>query len=406
MNLEDMLRSEARASAPNPLASRTGELIAGVRRRRRARAAGATMASVATVATIGVIVWQVSGTQRDPVPPAQPVEVCTQTIDDLLPDGVPSVIASVSIAGAAQGPSAVVTTLFENPDDGDLEVPVDSIASYAVDPVTGAIRGYHLAGTSTETVLVPAGNPAEWSAAFDFSACEGDSLADGDYELYQRGSVTDAGAWATDPVEFSVADGVVEATAAPTEEPTEEPSGEPTQDPTDPESEEPSTPVDTLDPAPEFEPMCGDAWAPPSPNTGLELTVEWPEGPFVSGPNSGGSPIAVEPTVRNVSSEQIAHGVYTWTVLVRDGVVVAPEYLGSDDTRDLDLAPDESLGLNAGHSLGDVCAPGWTPSVPLEPLTPGRYEAYVMLMDLDLYQSEGTRNVLAIAPAGTIDVTN
>ncbi|MBZ2197313.1 PT domain-containing protein [Occultella gossypii] len=410
MNLEDMLRNEARASAPNPLTSRTGELIAGVRRRRRARAAGATMASVATVAAIGVIVWQVSDLDRDPLPPAQPVEVCTLTIDDLLPDGVSSAVASSTIAPDGQGPAAVVTTLLENPDDGDFDVPVNSISSYAVDPVTGAIRGYHLDGESAESITVPAGNAADWSATFEFSACEGESLADGDYELYQVGSVVDSGRWATDAVTFSITDGAVGATEPATEEPTDEPSNEPSNEPTDnttdPETEEPPDPVDALEPAPVFEPMCGDAWAPPTMNTGLELTVEWPDGPFVSDPTSGDNSISLEPTARNVSSESVAHGVYTWTVVVRDGVVVSPEYLGSDDTRDLALGPDETQAFNAGHSLGDFCAPGWSPSVPLEPLDPGQYEVYVMLMDLDLYWSDGTRNILAIAPAGAIDITN
>ncbi|WP_154795722.1 hypothetical protein [Occultella kanbiaonis] len=378
MNLEDMLRNEARASAPNPLTSRTGELIAGVRRRRRARAAGATMASVATVAAIGVIVWQVSDLDSGPLPPAQPVEVCTLTIDDLLPDGVSSAVASSAIAPDGQGPAAVVTTTVANPDDGDFEVPVSSISSYAVDPVTGSVRGYHLDGRSAEMITVPAGNAVDWSATFEFSACEGQSLADGDYALHQVGSVVDSGRWATDAAAFSITDGVV----GPTE------------------------PVGALEPAPVFEPVCGDAWAPPTMNTGLELTVAWPDGPFVSDPSAGGNSISLEPTARNVSAESVAHGVYTWTVLVSDGVVVSPEYLGSDDTRDLALGPDETQVVNAGHSLGDFCAPGWSPSLPLEPLEPGRYEAYVMLMDLDLYWSEGTRNVLAIAPAGVIEITD
>ncbi|CAM3738559.1 hypothetical protein OCAE111667_24440 [Occultella aeris] len=398
MNLEDMLRNEARASAPNPLTSRTGELIAGVRRRRRARAAGATMASVATVAAIGVIVWQVSDLDRDPLPPAQPVEVCTLTIDDLLPDGVSSAVVSSAIATDGQGPAVVVTTTVENPDDGDFDVPVSSISSYAVDPVTGSVRGYHLDGRSAEMITVPAGNAVDWSATFEFSACEGESLADGDYELYQVGSVVDSGRWATGAEAFSVTDGVVGPMDPATEGPTDEP--------TDPETDDPADPVDALEPAPVFEPMCGDAWAPPTMNTGLELTVEWPDGPFVSDPSTGENSMSLEPTARNVSSESVAHGVYTWTVLVADGVVVSPEYLGSDDTRDLALGPDETQVVNAGHSLGDFCAPGWSPSLPLEPLEPGQYEAYVMLMDLDLYWSEGTRNVLAIAPAGTIDVTN
>ncbi|WP_163544607.1 hypothetical protein [Occultella kanbiaonis] len=406
MNLEDMLRNEARASAPNPLTSRTGELIAGVRRRRRARAAGATMASVATVAAIGVIVWQVSDLDSGPLPPAQPVEVCTLTIDDLLPDGVSSAVASAAIAPDGQGPDAVVTTTVENPDDGDFEVPVSSISSYAVDPVTGSVRGYHLDGRSAEVITVPAGNAVDWSATFEFSACEGESLADGDYALYQVGSVVDSGRWATDAAAFSVTDGVVGPTDPATDEPTDDPSTDPTDDPTGPETEEPADPVGALEPAPVFEPVCGDAWAPPTMNTGLELTVAWPDGPFVSDPSTGENSISLEPTARNVSAESVAHGVYTWTVLVSGGVVVSPEYLGSDDTRDLALGPDETQVVNAGHSLGDFCAPGWSPSLPLEPLEPGRYEAYVMLMDLDLYWSEGTRNVLAIAPAGVIEITD
>ncbi|SEE91147.1 AMIN-like domain-containing (lipo)protein [Ruania alba] len=419
MNVDDELHKDAdrsrRMEQPNPLTGRVDEIAARVRHRRRMRAGAGAVVAVAAVVGGAWGVTQTGLLGWEAAPPATPSETTPHETpsETTEPTGEPTTDPTDGDPPPFPAdPTPVSQELQGNPDLLLVDARAGEHDGY--DRMVLEFSGSGTPGWQAEYVdsAAEAGSGAPITLDGDGllrMSLEGTRYPEDEEDLFTTPALDVGGAAIDQAYVGSTFEGqtqVVLGVADP-EAPFRVFSLTDPQrvviDVQETEAEEPTgDPAGPLEPAPEFEPACGDTWSPPELNTGLTIDADWGAGPFTASPDGASGGISTDAVITNTSSEALSHRVYTWTVLVRDGAVYSPELLGSDAVGDVDLAPGGTTTFSAGHQLWEYCEPGWTgvgPSVPA-----GTYTAYAMLMDLDAYQDSGTRNVLAVSPGVEIEV--
>ncbi|WP_168211640.1 hypothetical protein [Ruania zhangjianzhongii] len=409
MNIEEWLQADAQRDAGNPLEARLGGLVDRVRRRRRRRAATQAAGAV-TVVAAGLVVWQVGGPWDRPAPPPAtdpPVPAPTEEQSTAPVDAHWCGAGLDSIAGDAQ----ILDGEAQLSGDLTLDITIRSehelTLSPAVDlavtaPGSNEVIAYSEGAADGELAL-SAGEGASLTRGLDdLVLCE-DGFS-GTAELAVGTFSTDAfatdagGTWQlADPIEMTFENGEITATRDESGEDTSDDS-----DASDDESESPDSGAEIS--APEsYEPTCGQAWEPPTGNTGWDVTADFDSGPYQASPDGSTGGLSTELTLANTSAEELTADTYTQVVLVQDGTVVSPAMLGSDHVVETSLPPGAEITQSGGHQLWDVCDDSWNgvgPSVPA-----GAYTAYVLLLDAGPYWDSGERAVLAVTEGQTIEVT-
>lgn len=396
MNIEEWLHADAQRDASNPLEARIGGLVERVRRKRRRRAA-TQVAGAVTVVAAGLVVWQVGGPWDRPVPPPATDPPVPAPTEEQSTAPVDSDWCGADL-GSITGDAQMLDGAAEVSGDLTLDITVRSEDELALSPavdlaVTAPGSEEVIAyseGAADGELMVRAGEDASLTRGLDdLVLCE-DSFS-GAAELALGAFASTAGTWQlADPIEVTFEDGEITAT------------GEESDDDSNDESE--STDAGDEISAPEsYEPTCGQAWDPPTGNTGWEVSADFDSGPYQASPDGSTGGLSTELTLANTSSEELTADAYTQVVLVADGTVISPATLGSDHVMEISLPPGEATTQSGGHQLWDVCDDSWTgvgPSVPA-----GEYEVYVLLLDAGPYWDNGERAVLAVTEGQTIEVT-
>ena len=396
MSIEEWLHADAQRDASNPLEARIGGLVERVRRKRRRRAA-TQVAGAVTVVAAGLVVWQVGMPWDRPAPPPAtdpPVpaltdEQSTAPVDsDWCGTELDSVTADAQMLdGAAEVRGDLTLDITVRSEDALTLSPAVDLAVTA--PGSEQVVAYS-EGAADGELVVPAGEDASLARGLDdLVLCE-DSFS-GTAELALGAFASASGSWQlADSIEVTFEDGQITAT------------GDESDNDSDGENESPG-PGDEISAPESYEPTCGQAWDPPTVDTGWAVSADFDSGPYQASPDGSSGGLNTELTLANTSSEERAADTYTQVVLVADGTVVSPATLGSDHVVETSLAPGEETTQSGGHQLWDVCDDSWTgvgPSVPA-----GEYEVYVLLLDAGPYWDNGDRAVLAVTEGQTIAVT-
>lgn len=402
MNIEEWLHADAQRDASNPLEARIGGLVERVRRKRRRRAA-TQVAGAVTVVAAGLMVWQVGPPWDRPAPPpatdppvpAPTDEQSTAPVDsDWCGAELDSVTADAQMLdGAAEVSGDLTLDITVRSEDELTLSPAVDLAVTA--PGSEEVIAYS-EGAADGELVVPAGEDASLTRGLDdLVLCE--ENFSGTAELAVGAFSTDGfapdsgGTWQlADPIEVTFENGEITAT------------GEESDNNSDGENGSPD-PGDEISAPESYEPTCGQAWDPPTGDTGWDVSADFDSGPYQASPDGSSGGLNTELTLANTSSEELTADTYTQVVLVADGTVVSPATLGSDHVVETSLAPGEETTQSGGHQLWDVCDDSWTgvgPSVPA-----GEYEVYVLLLDAGPYSDNGERAVLAVTEGQTIEVT-
>lgn len=400
MNIEEWLHADARRDSGNPLEARLGGLVERVRRKRRRRAA-TQVAGAVTVVAAGLVVWQIGGPWDRPAPPpatdppvpAPTEEQSTAPVDsDWCGADLGSITGDAQMLDGAAEVSGDLTLDITVRSENELSLsPAVDLAVTA--PGSEEVIAYS-EGAADGELMVRAGEEASLTRGLDdLVLCE-DSFS-GTAELALGAFAATAGTWQlADPIEVTFENGEISATG----EQSDDEAGH------DSDGESESTDAGDEISAPEsYEPTCGQAWDPPTGDTGWEVSADFGTGPFRASPDGASGGLNADVTLVNTSGEELTADTYTQVVLVADDTVLSPELLGSDDVRDTTLAPGQETSQTAGHHLWDYCDESWTgvgPSVPA-----GEYEVYVLLLDAGPYWDNGERAVLAVSEGQTIEVT-
>lgn len=186
-----------------------------------------------------------------------------------------------------------------------------------------------------------------------------------------------------------------ETTDSPTEpapDPTTEPDPDPTTD--EPPTDEPTSPEPDGERSVVWEPVCDEEWDPPElplmeasdlvMSTEMFETDEW---------------LIIDGEITNVGPHWEG-AIYTWPVVVQDGIIASPMLLGSDAIFDVSLDTGDTATAQSTHSMVDFCQDGNSSNR----LEAGDYEAYLLVLDIAAYNEDESRAVVAVSDSAPFSI--